>query len=53
MLNTSQIVIEIIKLRAAGESFGRIAHWLNERGLRSEYGGRWYAASVRNVIIRN
>lgn len=53
MKNISEIAYEIFKRRKKGESFGRIAHWLNERGLRSEFGGRWYAASVRNILIKN
>ena len=38
--------------RSAGASFGAIAHLLNQRGLRGEHGGRWYAATVRNFLLR-
>ena len=38
--------------RAAGESFGGIAHALNQDGIRGGCGGRWYGATVRNFILR-
>jgi hypothetical protein len=43
---------DITARRAAGESFGCIAHALNERGERGEHGGRWYGATVRRFILR-
>jgi hypothetical protein len=48
-----RLVAEIGARRAAGDSFGCIAHALNQRGIRGEHGGRWYGATVRNFILRN
>ena len=47
-----RLLSDISARRAAGESFGCIAHALNERGERGEHGGRWYGATVRNFILR-
>lgn len=47
-----RLLRDIRTRRAAGESFGCIAHALNERGERGEHGGRWYGASVRSFILR-
>ena len=47
-----RLLRDISARRAAGESFGCIAHALNERGERGEHGGRWYGATVRNFILR-
>ena len=47
-----RLLRDINTRRAAGESFGWIAHALNERGERGEHGGRWYGATVRNFILR-
>lgn len=48
-----RLVADIGARRAAGASFGCIAHALNQRGIRGEHGGRWYGATVRNFILRN
>jgi hypothetical protein len=47
-----QLLRDIDARRQAGESFGWIAHVLNQRGIRGEHGGRWYGATVRNFILR-
>jgi hypothetical protein len=47
-----RLMADITARRAAGESFGCIAHALNERGERGEHGGRWYGATVRRFILR-
>jgi hypothetical protein len=47
-----QLLRDIDARRRAGESFGCIAHALNQRGIRGEHGGRWYGATVRNFILR-
>lgn len=48
-----QIARDIAERRLAGESFGCIAHALNQRGIPGEHGGRWYGATVRNFFLRN
>lgn len=48
----SQLVINILERRKAGDSFGCIAHALNKHGIPGEHGGRWYGTTVRNVILR-
>jgi hypothetical protein len=47
-----RILREIGTRRADGASFGCIAHALNVLGIRGEHGGRWYGATVRNVLLR-
>ena len=47
-----RLVVDIGTRRAAGDSFGSIAHALNQGGIRGEHGGRWYGATVRNFILR-
>lgn len=37
-------------LRKEGVSFWRIAERLNDRGVKSKQGGKWYASSVRSVV---
>lgn len=48
-----ELAREIGERRLAGESFGCIAHALNQRGIPGEHGGRWYGATVRNFFLRN
>jgi hypothetical protein len=40
----------ISALRDAGASLRAIASKLNDAGIPTALGGKWYAASVRNVI---
>ena len=47
-----RLLRDLTARRTAGESFGCIAQALNELGMRGEHGGRWYAASVRDFILR-
>jgi hypothetical protein len=42
----------ILTLRGAGMAVDTIADTLNNEGLLSKTGGRWYGSSVRNVILR-
>jgi hypothetical protein len=48
----SQLVIDILERRKAGDSFGCIAHALNKQGIPGEHGGRWYGSTVRNIVLR-
>jgi predicted alpha/beta-hydrolase family hydrolase len=46
-------VLPIICLIAAGgASLRRIADELNARGIKTARGGLWYAATVRNLMVR-
>jgi DNA invertase Pin-like site-specific DNA recombinase len=40
------------ELQASGMSLGKIAAELTERGVQTQRGGAWTAASVRNVLLR-
>ncbi|MHB9131206.1 MAG: recombinase family protein [Armatimonadota bacterium] len=40
-------------LRADRYSYHQIAHHLNEQGYRSKHGGKFYAASVREVVMND
>lgn len=48
----ARLLRDILAHRTAGRSFGSIAHALNERGERGEFGSRWYGSTVRNFILR-
>lgn len=48
----AKLVIDILERRKAGHSFGCIAHTLNEQGIPGENGGRWYGATLRNIVLR-
>jgi DNA invertase Pin-like site-specific DNA recombinase len=51
--NTHRPTIErILTLRSAGMAVDTIAETLNEEGLKSKTGGKWYGSSVRNVLLR-
>lgn len=45
-------IIEAIKAQGA-TSLAAIAQELNARGIRAQTGGQWFAAQVRNVLIRD
>ena len=47
---TDDIRQRIIDEVAAGVSYNEVARRLNKDGVKSSRGGRWYAASVKNVI---
>ncbi|MBA5640163.1 hypothetical protein H3H37_24165 [Duganella sp. LX20W] len=42
---------EILALRARGAAFHEIAAHLNERGVKGQRSGRWYAATVRRAVL--
>jgi site-specific DNA recombinase len=44
-------VVKYIKsLRSKGWSYFRISDRLNEKGIKSKSGGKWYGMSIRNVL---
>ena len=45
------VVTDIYKRRAAGATLVSIADELNRRGIRTRRGGRWYASSVREILL--
>lgn len=47
---TDDIRQRIIDEVAAGVSYNEVARRLNKEGVKSSRGGRWYAASVKNVV---
>lgn len=47
---TDDIRQRIIDEVSAGVSYNEVARRLNKEGVRSSRGGRWYAASVKNVV---
>lgn len=51
-LARQQLLRDIAARRAAGDSFGSIAHALNLRRVPGEHGGRWYGATVRKFLLR-
>lgn len=49
----AQVVQRIFKDRAAGDSYGKIANGLNSDNVAAPHGKRWYASSVREIVINN
>ena len=47
------IIDEIISMHRAGFSYGKTARELNARQIQARDGGRWYAESVKRVIMRS
>ena len=46
-------VLPVIRgIAALGASLRQIADEMNARGFKTERGGRWYGATVRNIIVR-
>jgi hypothetical protein len=41
----------IEQIRAGGASLRQIAAELNARGIKTARGGKWYATTVRNIIL--
>ena len=49
-----QVTVErILSLRTAGMAVDKIALTLNDEGMVSKSGGKWYGSSVRNVLLRS
>jgi len=42
---------KILQMRDSGLAYGRIADYLNSRGIKSKQGRKWYAQSVRAVVL--
>lgn len=43
-------IAEAFERRVAGESWVKVARWLDSEGVKSRRGGQWTVASVRNLI---
>jgi len=46
------VIALVLELRAAGQAYRSIAAELERRGIPTRCGGRWYAATVRNIYRR-
>lgn len=46
------VIERIQSLRADGMAMDKIAEYLNDKGHKSQSGGKWYGSSVRNVLLR-
>lgn len=51
-MHAANVLPVIHQIAAGGASLRRIADALNTRGIKTARGGRWYAATVRNVMAR-
>jgi len=51
--HAANVLPVIREVRERGASLHQIAAELNERGLKTARGGRWYATTVRNVLARS
>jgi DNA invertase Pin-like site-specific DNA recombinase len=45
-----EVVTEVFRRRAAGETFALIRDWLNESGVRTKEGNRWAANSIQALV---
>jgi len=50
--NEQQVICEILTLSQSGKSSIDIARHLNQQGIPSKTGGKWWHSSVRRVIAR-
>ena len=48
-LEEQRVIGEILKARASGSSYRRIANWLNEVGVSTKHGGKWHASTVSGI----
>lgn len=48
--NTFPIVKDILQMRGYGSTLQQISDKLNERGVKSHHGGKWYPSSVKIVL---
>jgi DNA invertase Pin-like site-specific DNA recombinase len=48
----AEVIERILSLRDAGKAMDAIAETLNTEGVAPRSGSRWYASSVRNVLLR-
>lgn len=46
-----EIVAQMQAQRDGGRSYHAIAAWLNEQGIKSKQGGKWFASAVRSVLL--
>jgi DNA invertase Pin-like site-specific DNA recombinase len=52
-VHAANVLPVIHQIADSGTSLRRIANELNARGIKTARGGRWYAGTVRNVLLRN
>lgn len=48
----AETVAEVLRRREAGHSYGEIATYLNEAGIKGKRGGRWYPSTVHYLVKR-
>ncbi len=46
-----KIVQTVLGMRAKGFNFSRISRELNQKGFKTKKGNRWYAQTVKNVVV--
>lgn len=51
-LGEQAVIRELLEKRAAGESYGDLVSWLNERGTKTKNGGKWDRPTVYKIIQR-
>lgn len=47
-----KIIAEILEKKAMGLNYSEIASGLNVKGVRTRYGGQWFAQQVKNVCLK-
>ena len=45
-----KIIVKIERLHAAGKNYTKIANHLNQSGITSRCGGKWYPQTVKNIL---
>lgn len=48
-----EVIKKITKLHNSGQSYGSIAKQLNEGGIPTKLGNKWFTQTVKNVVLAN
>jgi hypothetical protein len=46
------VIAKLRDLRQAGMSYGKLAHWLNENGVKTKNGAKWDRPTVFKILKR-
>lgn len=48
-----EIIAKLAELRQTGMSYGTLANWLNENGVKTKNGGKWDRPTVYKILKRH
>jgi hypothetical protein len=47
-----ELITKMVELRQTGLSYGKIAHWLNENGIKTKNGAKWDRPIIYKILRR-